>query len=880
MADNKEIKLKNAGNAAFAETAANAAPVRKPIMLLTYDHGGYILWGDRLEERIDSAIDWLQKYPKFKIGIDNECFAYDEYARSNPAIVAKIKKMLEDFRGRFAIGSCTYGQPLSVFINDESNARQIVYAIRANLKHFGQTPEIYAISEHALHNQIPQLANQAGYKGAIMRTHFMMYGYNPTYDAPFGTWIGEDGSRIPTVPTYDGEGAAFGASTYDQWVLTRWPDRTTQSLELFGEMFEHIEPLLASRIDDIVHRHEGLVMYVEDFDEYRWVILEDLLPIYGEPKAVFKPHSNEFRVRMPWGYCGNEIFNACSAAENAVTLAERANAAAFLLGAPSAQECLEESWKNLLVAQHHDVQICGLLRDSRKYLPASLELSNAVTHDSMSYLAEQFATEGAHNLVVYNTHSFDIAERVEVEAAQRAVAGYRVICGDEEAECGAVVLDSNQAGPNRSIIAFEARVPANTVKIYHVDTSRAGAAGRCEYEYFPGAEKCAGVGAEGGLLKTPLYDIVLDKYGIKSFYDKELGALIVDGAEGCLFRGIIEDADAASVGAWSVAIGGGGAKATYAGMIGGIPILFKMKFFGRLRRIDCRVRFIHNGERIGRDDIPGETSGFVHEDKLRFALNTRLGGDSVNARDLPYVIAETDDPLYIQGNYWAARSNADFGIAIFNRGCRGAVCNGAEFSLPLAYANSYVWGTRMLHGEFGHEFALYPFHPEEASAGYVRLHKAAISYAFPPLTIKTGGHGGKYAYSIKIADITGAGAGAAGNAGVADGADCCAGIDTRGGNGACEYADGGAYAGSSGVIMTAMYVEGDAVLLRVCNYGGAEEAYGGPVSPLGATGEQVTIMNVPTDTLAPTAAPAQSADSAAPGRIKPWEIVTHRIYRK
>ena len=255
------------GDAAAAAGGVAGRASRKPIYFLTYDHGGFILWGDQFEEKIDSAVDWLKKYPKFKIGLDNESFAYDEYARSNPAIIEKINSVLAQFKGRFAIGSCTYGQPLSVFINEESNARQIIYAIRANLEHFGQTPEIYAISEHALHNQIPQLANQAGYKGAIMRTHFMMYGYNPTYNEPFGMWIGEDGSGIPTVPTYDNEGAAFGVTTFDNWVLTRWPDRTTQSPEQFGELFAHIEPLLASRYDDIVHRHEGMVMYVEDFDE-------------------------------------------------------------------------------------------------------------------------------------------------------------------------------------------------------------------------------------------------------------------------------------------------------------------------------------------------------------------------------------------------------------------------------------------------------------------------------------------------------------------------------------------------------------------------------------------------------------------------------------
>lgn len=179
-------------------------PSNPPVYLLTYDHGGYILWGEHFKERLENAVDWLTKYPSFKIGLDNEAFAYDQYARTQPEIIAYIDEKLRQYSDKLGIGSSTYGQPLSVFINEESNVRQLVYAIRTNLHYFKKTPTVFAISEHGLHSQMPQLLLQTGYKGAIMRTHFMMYGYNPTYDAAYGLWRGDDGSEIPTVPTYEG----------------------------------------------------------------------------------------------------------------------------------------------------------------------------------------------------------------------------------------------------------------------------------------------------------------------------------------------------------------------------------------------------------------------------------------------------------------------------------------------------------------------------------------------------------------------------------------------------------------------------------------------------------------------------------------------------
>ncbi len=59
----------------------------------------------------------------------------------------------------------------------------------------------------------------------------------------------------------------------------------------------------------------------------------------------------------------------------------------------------------------------------------------------------------------------------------------------------------------------------------------------------------------------------------------------------------------------------------------------------------------------------------------------------------------------------------------------GAVREADEaFSLPLAHAMYYVWGTRMLRGRYGYEFALRPFVAEWRQAD---LHREAIAYNFP-----------------------------------------------------------------------------------------------------------------------------------------------------
>ena len=50
------------------------------------------------------------------------------------------------------------------------------------------------------------------------------------------------------------------------------------------------------------------------------------------------------------------------------------------------------------------------------------------------------------------------------------------------------------------------------------------------------------------------------------------------------------------------------------------------------------------------------------------------------------------------------------GLGVLNRGTMGSVRErDGSFSVPLAFAVYYIWGTRMLNGDFTYEFAWYPF---------------------------------------------------------------------------------------------------------------------------------------------------------------------------
>jgi alpha-mannosidase len=708
-----------------------------PLYLLTYDHGGLVLWGiDHFVERLRDAVAWLDRYPGFKIGLDNEAYTYDYLAEHDPKVLAELRHVLARHPGRFGIGSCTYGQPLSTFINEESNIRQIASALEIDRRHFGSAPEIYLMSEHAMHSQMPQILAGLGFKGAIMRTHFMMYGYNPTFDAPVGWWIGPDGSRVATVPTYPGEGAEFGRTTTDNWILTRCPGPECRggSLEQFRSQFAHIHPLVATRADDSGLRREALVRETEGRPEYRWILLEDLPGVLPKPTAEFKTGPNDFTVRMPWGYCGNEIWNRSRRAEIAVLTAERMAAVELLTGGENREADQERAWKNLLVGQHHDIQICGLLPDARRFLNASLESSERVTAASLKYAATRMHGGKTAQVTIFNPRSWSSPEWVEAEFTlpRRWAKAVKVLHQAQEVPA---VLLSALRGSDESI--QQARVAIRT------DVPPLGFA---SYEVAP-AE------GPGTSRPQPYWNLEFASGGgIEAVASRASGKVLLREAR---FAATVDGKRCVSEGQWRKLAAPAGApwiKSCEEGSIGGIPYRLCVTAWTDSPRLDFQVTFEFDNQRVGllSEDRRDARSPFIHEEKLRFKFIPAAGPGAIGVRDLPFMVAETP-ARYIEGNYWTALTDGRAGVAVFNRGTMGTVREAdGGLSIPLAYSMYYVWGTRILSGEYGFEFALYPFEGPWAEAG---LHRRALEYNFPCVAVAGEPGDGSLGGTVALFDI-------------------------------------------------------------------------------------------------------------------------------
>lgn len=739
----------------------------KKLYILTYDHGGYVLWKDEVKPRLKKISEWMEKYPKLRIGLDYESFTFDEFSRCDPEVVEMITDLFNKYPDRIGLGATTYGQPLSLTISEESNARQLIYAIRTNKKYFGKTPNVYCISEYALNNQTPQLLKLTGHDAAIMRSHVMGYGYPRTFDSAWGSWIGKDKTAIPAVPTYDKQGRGYNCCTVDNWILSRWPQDTEISLEDFEKMFEKYSPLLASRYDDLTQPIEDVTAYIETKDNYEYVLLEDIPSLYGEPKDKLVTDDNDFHVQMPWGYCGNEIFNGVRQAEVEAVQAEKLNALSVMLGGKALTENLDEAWKYALAAQHHDVTICGLLDLSRRFIPASLKESEFVKNESLKNIASRFACKDDKSVLAINTHSFPIRDYIKISEDKYVYAD----------------------------------LPANTAKVISADSES-----NCENNF--------SWNPDTGVLKTSFYSMILSENGIKQIaYSDKDGETVIDNGDNAMFTAHIDGVDCESKGSWSVADTSCGVVAKYEGNIGSVPFSFEMRFGGTVfSRINCKTKFEVHGQKIG---IIGDKAGLEksitvnghkHEGKLNFNINLCMDKSRRMYRDLPYSISEwsgdirvTEDywyekdriiidekvspeesfnnSTYLNGIYWICLKDDNNSIAVFNKGCMGSDVQGNKVAIPLVYAEDYLCGTKMLDGIYEDEFAI-----SIGDDTINEIHEYSLEYAYPPVAVPL---------------------------------EKCNGELTN-----LEFAS---CAGSANVVLTTIYPEENYLLARFCNYSDYEE---------------------------------------------------------
>ena len=102
--------------------------------------------------------------------------------------------------GRMEMIGGAYTQPIMYMLGQESVAHQFILGQEAVAKAIGQPVRIYAAQEPDWCGQLPQILTQAGITSCVYRTSWQAFGAAPARDEELVSWLGLDGTRIPTSP--------------------------------------------------------------------------------------------------------------------------------------------------------------------------------------------------------------------------------------------------------------------------------------------------------------------------------------------------------------------------------------------------------------------------------------------------------------------------------------------------------------------------------------------------------------------------------------------------------------------------------------------------------------------------------------------------------
>jgi alpha-mannosidase len=356
---------------------------------------------------------------------------YEKLAVEAPDALQELREAVQS--GMIEVVGASYGQPYGLFHGGESNVRQRVYGVRSVMRLLGVRPKTFWEEEFDFFPQLPQMLRGVGFEYASL---FFQWTWHtpevPKEDVPVVWWEGQDGSRLLTA-------------TRNRLNLHQWPeDMDILLAELAESDQSKIQnpksqiPMILQWLElmpspDWMCRSELLlpklkqILADERFEirhatlgEYLASVECSVLSVEGEsldtqhltlntPVPVRPYTMDDVWHGMSLGKNGDNMRIRSFDVESLLLSAETLSATAGLFGRPYAQWDvyptweLEEAWRELLQAQHHDNDECeGLCGYVGVYsYDRADSLARGALDRTLSELAERLQGPGDSEMV-YN----------------------------------------------------------------------------------------------------------------------------------------------------------------------------------------------------------------------------------------------------------------------------------------------------------------------------------------------------------------------------------------------------------------------------------------------------------------------------------------------
>ena len=721
-----------------------------PLYLVDGYHGGIVFWDWLVLPHgglwylynwplcILPALERAQADRRFKVVLDFDAYTFEEMAYRAPKATALMRRLVET--GQLEVVNGTYAQPFARSTSGESFLRQLHYGLTAIREALGTEVKIFYSQEPAYFPQLPQLLSHQGFEGVVLRTQWAAFGTDPAEAATVVRWQGPDGSTLPTVPRYpfqqyERQRATHRGLANMSLAAGDRPDWEPDSLAPFARAAQEwgIDAPLVTDLKDVNMPDApwGRAVEAAGMANVHFVTASEYLSQVGDEGPAVSYSLDDLPSTLPWGLQGEMLVKARAEAEGTLLLAERLEAIAYAMGHGESGTALDAAWKNLCMAQHHDLHVCGPWHSRRhdrcmaavgcEYARDARQAAEAVSDSALSFLAERVPGD----VLAFNPSPWPRRAYLEL-----------TVPASQDTEPIAL-LDEGRALPCQRVhqtgeawtLGFVADLPALGYKTFRLGIPGPGAGDERPRPPFSAQfheDGSLSMAAAGQTLMTVGNFFTVWRDG--QWHDSRSGVQrVTQVVEGPVFN-----------------------RYQLEGEVAGVPFCQHTTLYRDLARVDGQVTFdfgagVYLGPQMA-DDRPDRAMAVQDDKKLAVALISPL---QTAYCDSPFLVSETHGENLV-GLHWAGLEGDGLGVALLNRGTRGYhldrergmlrnVLGWGPEEWTYASDNSISRGRSRyttLQGCHTYEYAFYPYRSR------LEAQRAALDYNLPCQSLLATGQAG------------------------------------------------------------------------------------------------------------------------------------------
>jgi len=330
-------------------------------------HGG--IYGHIPEWQTRFMVEKLKEFPDWYINLELEPESWDTIKLKDRNSYDQFQKIFADqsLNGRVEYVNPSYGQSYLYNISGESVIRQFSYGMQKLKEHFPTAVfSTYSSEEPCFTSALPQILVSLGFKYASLKNPNTCWGgYTRAYGGELIKWVGPDGTEILTVPRY----AIEALSKTSTWQTDAWDNSAGYVSNAFAA---GIRNPVGMTLQDAGWKWGPWINAVKNpykpFKYTTWRGYFDKINATSNiPKWKFS--QDDVLTSLVWGsQVLQRIAQQVRLAENKLVQAEKmASLAYFFNGQQYPRASIDEAWKSLLLAQHHD---CWNRRLHGSHVPA------------------------------------------------------------------------------------------------------------------------------------------------------------------------------------------------------------------------------------------------------------------------------------------------------------------------------------------------------------------------------------------------------------------------------------------------------------------------------------------------------------------------------